>query len=107
MDEILNNMGPYDPFKELTDKTSVREKITIHVVQRKARKYITAVEGLEYYDIDFKEFLKTTRKKCNCNGNFEKEKNLLQFQGDQKVKLVQLLTEEYNVAKNMIILRGL
>ena len=107
MDEILNNMGPCDPFKELTQKNAITEKITIHVVQRKTRKYITAVEGLEYHEINAKSFLKDLRKRCSCNGNYDKEKNAVQFQGNQKADIVKILTEEYGVDNDSIILRGI
>lgn len=107
MEEVLNNMGPYDPFKELSEKNSVTEKITIHVVQRKTRKYITSVEGLEYHGIDLKAFLKDVRKRCSCNGNLNKEKNIVQVQGNQRVDLVKILTDDYDVDPDMITTRGI
>ena len=96
-----------DPFKDDIQTVELSEKITIHVVQRNARKYITAVSGLEHFDIKKQEFVKTVRKLCNCNGNINTEKNLVQFQGDKKTELVKFLIEKCDIPRNLITVRGI
>lgn len=112
--------NPQDPFNDLQDEeTSVTKPITIQVVQRKVRKYITSVEGLQHHGIDLPNFLKEMRKMCSCNGSLAPESNalvlkdqkpelvILQLQGNQKEELIQVLTQKYYIGKDMIVLRGL
>lgn len=112
MDDDIILSGAYDPFKDMMqemqdDLDAETRKITIHVVKRKARKYITSVQGLHYHDINIPDFLKTMRKKCSCNGNLDKESNTVKFQGDQKDKLIQILVRDFSISEDMINLRGL
>jgi translation initiation factor SUI1 len=104
----MNLIGPYDPFKDITEKQNnvTLEKITIHVLQRKINKYITTIEGLVNHGIDPETFLKDIRKQCSCNGTYNKTEQAIQIQGNHRIQLAEILTEEYNIAKNMIISRG-
>lgn len=104
MDNVIT---PYDPFKNFTHENYISKKIIVHVFQRKTRKYITTIKGLEYQNIDIKNFIKYVKKKCSCNGNFNKDNKIIQIQGDQKSEIIQILTEIYNIHNEDIIIRGI
>lgn len=105
MDNI--QFGGYNPSDDLLGGNSSDEKVFIHVVQRKTFKYITSVEGLEYYVDDIKSFMKKVRKVCSAGGSINKEDGTVQFQGNQKNVISDLLITEFDVNKDNIIFRGL
>ena len=100
-----DNMMPYDPSKELTTKTAESVKVEIHVLQRNTRKFITMVKNLSYHVPDLKDFLRQVKRTSSCNGSI-KDGNL-QFTGNQKEFLYKLLTKEYKIKSDMILLRGI
>jgi len=46
-------------------------------------------------------------KKCSCNRNFNKDNKIIQIQWGQKLEIIQILTEKYNIHNEDIIIRGI
>lgn len=111
-DNDILNLKPVDLLlleEEDKIKNINRAKITIHVKKRLANKYFTIVSGLEESKQD--TFLKTVKKKFNCNGaKLEDEKSgkeILQFNGDHKDGIFQLLIDLKYADERDIRLRGI
>lgn len=103
-------IGPYDPSKELQIKNEFTQKIVIHVYQRTGRKYLTVIEGIQYHIENVDDFLKQTRKECSCNGCLKRNdegETTVQFQGNKKIELVNILTKQYNIKQSNIVIRGI
>lgn len=66
------------------------QKITVRVEQRRFRKYITIVEGLE--DTIAKEVAKTLKSKLACGGTIQNGK--IELQGNHKAEVKKILIQE-------------
>ncbi len=103
------NLHILDPFADTgDDDTQATNYIHIRIQQRNGRKTLTTVQGLpdEY---DLKRILKVLKKDFACNGNIVKDKDLgdvIQLQGDQRVKVSQFLVTQLNLQKKNIKLHG-
>ncbi|KAH8116872.1 eukaryotic translation initiation factor SUI1 [Phellopilus nigrolimitatus] len=93
---------PDDPFldddilNQTDDVGSQKNIIHIRIQQRNGRKTLTTLQGLgkEY---DFKKILKAFKKEFACNGTLVDDEELgqvIQLQGDQRVKILNFLVEE-------------
>lgn len=110
--EILN-FKKFDPFlleeEENTLKTINQTTITIHVKKRLANKYFTIVYGLSADK--YSNFLKMVKKKFCCNGAVVEDKKsgkeILQFNGDHKDNIFDLLVELKYATEEQIKLRGI
>lgn len=98
-----------DPFADTgDDDTQATNYIHIRIQQRNGRKTLTTVQGLpEEYDL--KRILKVLKKDFACNGNIVKAEELgevIQLQGDQRVKVMEFLTSQLGMQKKNIKIHG-
>ncbi|KAF5101056.1 hypothetical protein D0Z00_001056 [Geotrichum galactomycetum] len=98
-----------DPFAETGDEeTASTNYIHIRHQQRNGRKTITTVQGIPS-EYDLKKILKTLKKDFGCNGHINKDEELgdiLQFQGDQRAKVLEFLTTQLEMDKKTIQVHG-
>jgi translation initiation factor 1 len=93
----------------LNDDT-VNGKVHIRINQRKSNKYITIIQDLELLiSFDEKEILKYIKNNLNCNGNVTNHKEygkILQFQGDKRYDIKNILIDIYNISESNIEVHG-
>ncbi|KAI8592873.1 translation initiation factor SUI1, partial [Geranomyces variabilis] len=80
----------------------------IRVQQRNGRKTLTTVQGLSA-DLDQKRVLKAFKKEFACNGNVVQDEDLgevIQLQGDHRLKIQQFLASNGIVPKDKIKIHG-
>ncbi|KAH3680113.1 hypothetical protein WICMUC_000514 [Wickerhamomyces mucosus] len=105
----IQNLKSFDPFADTgDDDTQPTNYIHIRIQQRNGRKTLTTVQGLpdEY---DLKRILKVLKKDFACNGNIVKDEELgevIQLQGDQRVKVMEFLTSQLQLQKKNIKIHG-
>ena len=68
------------------------QKIKISVVQKKYRKHITIIKGVDAAKIDMKELLKKLKSKLACGGTYKNEQ--IELQGDHKERVIDILEKE-------------
>jgi len=107
----VQNLDKYDPFADEGDATgdvgSQQNYIHIRVQQRNGRKTLTTLQGLPK-EYDPKKLLKAFKKEFACNGTLVEDEELgqvIQLQGDQRLKIAAFLMEE-GVSKNTIKIHG-
>jgi len=110
----VQNLNSYDPFADEGDPLgdskdvgSSQNYIHIRVQQRNGRKTLTTLQGLPK-EYDPKKLLKAFKKEFACNGTLvddEEMGQVIQLQGDQRLKISTFLTEE-GLPKSMIKLHG-
>lgn len=109
MASLDNLTNKFDPFADTGDnEPQVSNYIHIRCQQRNGRKTITTVEGIPT-QYDLKRILKTLKKDFGCNGHINKDTELgeiLQFQGDQRTKVMDFLTNALQIAKKDIKVHG-
>ncbi|KAF9930060.1 Eukaryotic translation initiation factor eIF-1 [Linnemannia zychae] len=108
----IQNFQSYDPFADLGDAgDSVGEQqnyIHIRIQQRNGRKTLTTIQGLPK-TFDQKRMLKIFKKDFACNGTLVEDEELgsvIQLQGDQRIKVSNLLTSEGGIDKKQIKIHG-
>jgi len=110
----VQNLNSYDPFADEGDPLgdskdvgSSQNYIHIRIQQRNGRKTLTTLQGLPK-EYDPKKLLKAFKKEFACNGTLvddEEMGQVIQLQGDQRLKISTFLTEE-GLPKSMIKLHG-
>jgi len=68
------------------------QKVTISVVPRRFRKYMTVIKGIDATKINVKELLKKLKSKLACGGTWKD--NMIELQGDHKERVKELLIKE-------------
>ncbi|KAG9318725.1 translation initiation factor SUI1 [Chiua virens] len=107
----LNSFDPFadegDPLGGSKDVGSTQNYLHIRIQQRNGRKTLTTLQGLPK-EYDPKKLLKAFKKEFACNGNLvddEEMGQVIQLQGDQRVKIANFLVEE-GIPRNTIKLHG-
>ncbi|KAJ8597995.1 translation initiation factor SU [Rhizopogon salebrosus TDB-379] len=110
----VQNLNSFDPFADEGDPLggnqdvgSQQNYLHIRIQQRNGRKTLTTLQGLPK-EYDPKKLLKAFKKEFACNGTLvddEEMGQVIQLQGDQRLKIVNFLTEE-GIPKNTIKLHG-
>ncbi|KAG8217760.1 translation initiation factor SUI1 [Butyriboletus roseoflavus] len=107
----LNSIDPFadegDPLGGNQDVGSTQNYLHIRIQQRNGRKTLTTLQGLPK-EYDPKKLLKAFKKEFACNGNLvddEEMGQVIQLQGDQRVKIANFLVEE-GIPRNTIKLHG-
>ncbi|KAJ3247586.1 Eukaryotic translation initiation factor eIF-1 [Borealophlyctis nickersoniae] len=80
----------------------------IRIQQRNGRKTLTTVQGLPA-DLDQKRILKAFKKEFACNGTLVQDEDLgevIQLQGDHRLKIQSFLAGNSIVAKDKIKIHG-
>jgi len=116
----VQNLVSRDPFADVGD--DVREStestvasvtkqqsgyVHIRIQQRNGRKTLTTLQGLPS-EYDPKKVLKAFKKEFACNGTLVQDDELgqvIQLQGDQRIKISQMLVEE-GIPKATIKIHG-
>ncbi|KAG2144749.1 translation initiation factor SUI1-domain-containing protein [Suillus cothurnatus] len=129
----VQNLNSFDPFADEGDPLggnqdvgSQQNYLHIRIQQRNGRKTLTTLQGLPKGEVegsspaghhqlielsaeyDPKKLLKAFKKEFACNGTLvddEEMGQVIQLQGDQRLKIVKFLTEE-GIPKNTIKLHG-
>ncbi|BFZ58629.1 Eukaryotic translation initiation factor eIF-1 [Savitreella phatthalungensis] len=107
MTENITNFNTVDLFAE-TDDTQPKNYIHIRIQQRNGRKTLTTVQGVPT-EFDQKRILKALKKDFACNGTIVKDAEMgevIQLQGDQRLKVSEFLTTELPIAKKTIKIHG-
>ncbi|KAI8998011.1 Eukaryotic translation initiation factor eIF-1 [Gaertneriomyces sp. JEL0708] len=110
MSTSIQNLSSYDPFADTGEDSDLKVSGYIHirVQQRNGRKTLTSVQGLPA-EVDQKRVLKAFKKEFACNGTVVQDEDLgevIQLQGDHRVKIVQFLTENKIVSKDKVKIHG-
>ncbi|KAF9425713.1 Eukaryotic translation initiation factor eIF-1 [Podila epigama] len=107
----IQNLQSYDPFADLGDAKDTGDQqgyIHIRIQQRNGRKTLTTIQGLPSH-LDKKRMLKIFKKDFACNGTLVEDEELgsvIQLQGDQRVKVLTLLTTEGGIDKKQVKIHG-
>ncbi|KAK9458982.1 translation initiation factor SUI1 [Lipomyces oligophaga] len=109
MSTSIENLKTFDPFADTgDDDNKPYNYIHIRIQQRNGRKTLTTVQGLpEEYDL--KRILKALKKDFACNGTIVKDDELgevIQLQGDQRVKVMEFLSTQLKILKQNIKIHG-
>lgn len=98
-----------DPFADTGDsEAQATNYIHIRIQQRNGRKTLTTVQGVPN-EYDLKKILKVLKKDFACNGNIVKDSELgevIQMQGDQRVKVSEFLITKLQLPKKNIKIHG-
>ncbi|CEP08372.1 hypothetical protein [Parasitella parasitica] len=82
--------------------------LDLRIQQRNGRKTLTTLQGLAT-EIDCKRLLKAVKKAFACNGTViedEEHGEIIQLQGDQRMKLAEFLVAEGIAKKDEIKVHG-
>ncbi|ODV82629.1 hypothetical protein CANARDRAFT_178337 [[Candida] arabinofermentans NRRL YB-2248] len=105
----IENLKSFDPFADTGDaETQPTNYIHIRIQQRNGRKTLTTVQGVPA-EYDLKKILKVLKKDFACNGNIVKEEDfgqVIQLQGDQRLKVMEFLTQQLGLQKKNIKIHG-
>ncbi|KAF7580117.1 putative NADH dehydrogenase [Clavispora lusitaniae] len=105
----IQNLNSFDPFADTGDsEAQATNYIHIRIQQRNGRKTLTTVQGLPV-EYDLKKILKVLKKDFACNGNIVKDEELgevIQLQGDQRVKVSEFLIGQLQLPKKNIKIHG-
>ncbi len=109
MHNVFNNNDIMNQIMDELDSKGESAKIHLRIKQRTGRKNFTFVENL-HEDIDKKEFVKRVKKQFCCNGaileNEADDTEVIQFQGDHRKSIKELLINHYKVDGSVIIVHG-
>ncbi|CAG8694907.1 1960_t:CDS:2 [Dentiscutata erythropus] len=118
----IQNLQVYDPFADtgeddagpqgyiqliLDSEFNIFYFADIRIQQRNGRKTLTTVQGLPV-EYDQKKLLKAFKKEFACNGTLVQDEELgqvIQLQGDQRIKVQNFLAEE-GIDKKIIKIHG-
>ena len=92
----------FDTDKEDTNFLQERKNVIISIQQRKAKKSLTKIEGLE--EADQKKIIKDLQKKLQTSG-YTDEKIII-FQGDHRIEIVNYLIKNNLAILENIKIRG-
>ncbi|KAK9457856.1 translation initiation factor SUI1 [Dipodascopsis uninucleata] len=110
MSTSIENLKTFDPFADTGDDdiSQPNNYIHIRIQQRNGRKTLTTVQGLPQ-EYDLKRILRALKKDFACNGTIVKDDELgevIQLQGDQRVKVMEFLSSQLNILKKNIKIHG-
>lgn len=101
--------GGFDAFADAAETDdSGKDYVHIRIQQRNGKKSLTTIQGLEK-GFDYKKVLKAFKKEFCCNGTVVDDTELgqvIQLQGDQRKNVLQFLTQEGLVKKDLIKIHG-
>ncbi|KAK9679365.1 Eukaryotic translation initiation factor eIF-1 [Basidiobolus ranarum] len=107
----IENLKAYDPFADIGDEentTSSTSYIHIRIQQRNGRKTLTTIQGLPA-ELDQKRMLKAFKKDFACNGTIVEDEEMgevIQLQGDQRIKVATFLVQQGITKKELIKIHG-
>jgi len=66
-----------------------RQKISVFLVQKRYKKFMTVIQGIDSKTIDIKKLTKELKNKLACGGTYKN--NEIELQGDHKNKIKDIL----------------
>ncbi len=88
------------------DRDFETKKVHIRIQQRNGKKCWTIVEDLPE-NIDIKDFIKNIKNTCNSGGSIvDKEKRILQFNGDHRMTIKNILVDKKICLLENIVIHG-
>ncbi|CEG70667.1 hypothetical protein G6F70_004070 [Rhizopus microsporus] len=112
MSDLEDLNKPFDPFADVEeDKGGVvntTHYLHLRIQQRNGRKTLTTLQGLPK-EINSKRLLKEVKKQFACNGTVvddEEHGEIIQLQGDQRLKMAEFLVNEGIAKKSAIKIHG-
>ncbi|TPX43174.1 hypothetical protein SeMB42_g04744 [Synchytrium endobioticum] len=111
MTEEIQNLNKYDPFADTGDVeagSKAQGSIHIRIQQRNGRKTLTTLQGLPD-EVNQMKLLKAFKKEFACNGTIVQDEEwgeIIQLQGDQRLKIQQFLIQGEFVSKDKIKIHG-
>mmetsp|Transcript_4299 Transcript_4299/g.4983 ORF Transcript_4299/g.4983 Transcript_4299/m.4983 type:complete len:116 (+) Transcript_4299:207-554(+) len=109
--EVISNFQTKDAFADAYTGSGSQfqvDKVHIRLHQRSRRKCSLTITGLAE-DLDLKRICKALKKNFKCNGAVVKDDEygeVIMLQGDHRQKVVQFLTDQEIVDKELIIVHG-
>ncbi|KZT09475.1 eukaryotic translation initiation factor 1 [Laetiporus sulphureus 93-53] len=110
----VQNLNTFDPFADEGDPLGAgadvgtqQNYIHVRIQQRNGRKTLTTLQGLPK-EYDAKKLLKAFKKEFACNGTLvedEEAGQVIQLQGDQRLKISNFLVEE-GVSRTTVKIHG-
>ena len=67
-------------------------KITVMLVQKRYKKNVTIIKGIDTSKIDIKQILKSLKSRLACGGTYKN--NEIELQGDHRSRVKQILVKE-------------
>ncbi|KAL6624059.1 hypothetical protein PIROE2DRAFT_66900 [Piromyces sp. E2] len=107
----IQNFKSYDPFADTGEEetqTKSFDYIHIRIQQRNGRKTLTTITGLPK-EISQKKILKEFKKVFACNGTIVENEDygqVIQLQGDHRLKVQQFLVDEKIATKSQVKIHG-
>ena len=95
----------FDTDKEDTNFLQERKNIIISIQQRKAKKSLTKIEGLEE-EADHKKIIKDLQKILQTSGHIDADEKLIIFQGDHRIEILNYLIKNNLAILENIKIRG-
>jgi translation initiation factor SUI1 len=95
----------FDTDKEDTNFLQERKNIIISIQQRKAKKSLTKIKGLEE-EADQKKIIKDLQKILQTSGYIDADEKLIVFQGDHRIEIVNYLIKNNLAILENIKIRG-
>ncbi len=68
------------------------QKISISLVEKRFRKYMTIIKGIDSSKIDIRDLLKKLKSKLACGGTYKN--NEIELQGDHRKRVKEILVKE-------------
>ena len=99
----------FDTDKEDTNFLQERKNIIISIQQRKAKKSLTKIEGLEESGLEEagqKKIIKDLQKILQTSGHIDTDEKLIIFQGDHRIEIVNYLIKNNLAILENIKIRG-
>ena len=82
--------------------TKEQQNIRIYIEEKRFKKKVTVIEGLDTSSIDIKALAKKLKSKLACGGTYKD--NRIELQGDHKFKILELLKKEGFSEQNIEIM---
>ncbi|ORX48637.1 eukaryotic translation initiation factor SUI1 [Piromyces finnis] len=116
----IQNFKSYDPFADTGEEetqaksfdyillTNINNQKDIRIQQRNGRKTLTTITGLPK-EISQKKILKEFKKVFACNGTIVENEDygeVIQLQGDHRLKVQQFLVDEKIATKSQVKIHG-
>ncbi len=104
---------PKDQTKDMFNDTKQNKDIHLRIVQRKSRKYLTTIEGLDLTTIDVKSMMSKLKKSFFCSGAVKHKvpeddtsELIVQLSGDQRENVKKFLISEKLAQEVQIKIHG-
>jgi len=106
----ISNLNKSDPFADAEGGLKSEDSyIHIRIQQRNGRKTLTTVQGINSEKYDLKKIVKFCKKDFACNGTVVEHGEygeVIQLQGDQRVKVAEMLSKSGMAREDQVKVHG-